>query len=89
LPSKEDATRRSALVGRVSFDLPKELVDRISALAQRTGKSETHFVREAISLHIEDLEDLYDADQAMRDLRAGKSRLHSLEDVEKELGLDD
>ena len=78
----------SVVVDHVSFELPKELIDRISALAQKTGKSETHFVQEAISLHIEDLEDLYDADQALRALRAGKSRLHSLEDVEKELGLD-
>jgi len=77
-----------SVVDHVSFELPKELIDRISALAHKTGKSKTHFMQEAISLHIEDLEDLYEADQVMRDLRTGKSCLHSLEDVEKELGLD-
>jgi len=46
----------SSKVGRVSFELPKELIERTSALAHKTGKIRTCFIQEAISLYIEELE---------------------------------
>jgi hypothetical protein len=39
--------------------------------------------------HVEDIEDLHIAEQRLRDLRAGRSTTHSLEEVERELGLVD
>jgi RHH-type rel operon transcriptional repressor/antitoxin RelB len=44
---------------------------------------------EAIKQHIDDLEDLYLAEQRLLDIRAGRSKTHSLEEVERSLGLAD
>lgn len=43
---------------------------------------------EAIRRHLDDLEDLYIAEQRMIEVRAGRSQTHALEDVERCLGLD-
>ena len=42
---------------------------------------------DAIREHLDDLEDLYLAEQRLTDNRAGRSRTVSLDDVERELGL--
>lgn len=42
---------------------------------------------EAIKQHIDELEDLYLAEQRLLDVRAGRSKTHSLDDVECSLGL--
>ena len=42
---------------------------------------------EAIREHLDDLEDLYLAEQRLIDVRAGRSRTVSLDDAERELGL--
>lgn len=68
--------------------LPAEMESRLSTLAQETGKTKTFYIREAIAHYLEDLEDLYTADQRYRGLQAGKSRRISLEEMEKELELD-
>ncbi|HJD44945.1 MAG TPA: TraY domain-containing protein [Candidatus Paenalcaligenes intestinipullorum] len=72
----------------VSLRLPTELVERLQLLAQNTGRSRTFYMQEAIKQHLEDLEDLYLAEQALIDIRSGKSRLHTLDEVEQALGLD-
>lgn len=72
----------------VSLRLPTELVERLQLLAQNTGRSRTFYMQEAIKQHLEDLEDLYLAEQALIDVRSGKSRLHTLDEVEQALGLD-
>jgi RHH-type rel operon transcriptional repressor/antitoxin RelB len=38
---------------------------------------------------LDDLEDLYLAEQRLIDIRAGHSRTHTLEEVERDLGLAD
>lgn len=72
-----------------SVRLSSELEHRLDQLAKVTGRSRAYYVREAIETHLDDLEDIYLADQAMEDLRAGRSHRHSLSEVEAELGLDD
>jgi RHH-type transcriptional regulator, rel operon repressor / antitoxin RelB len=44
---------------------------------------------EAIREHLDDLEDLYIAEQHLIEARAGRSKTHSLEDVVSSLGLND
>ena len=39
--------------------------------------------------HIDELEDLYLAEQRLIDVRAGRSTTHSIDDVERRLGLAD
>lgn len=73
----------------LAIRLPAELKSRLEALAQATGRTKTFYVREAIIEHLGDLEDLYLAEQRLIDIRAGRSRTHTLEEVERDLGLAD
>ena len=73
----------------VSLRLPSDLNQRLSHLAEQTGRSKTFYMLEAIKQHLDDLEDLYLAEQRVLDVRAGRSMTHSLDDVERILGLAD
>ena len=72
----------------VSLRLPDDVVDRLANLAKLTGRSKTFYMVEAICEHIEDLEDLYLAEQRLLDSRAGKSMSLPLEEVMKVYGLE-
>ncbi len=43
---------------------------RLDALAARTGRTKTFYVRQAIAAHLEELEELYWADEAVREWEA-------------------
>ena len=73
----------------VSVRLPEEVSSRLQALAQRTGRSKTFYMLEAICTHLDEIEDLYLAEQRLIDVRAGRSKIHTLEEVERALDLAD
>ena len=73
----------------VSLRLPNEISNRLNQLAELTGRSKTFYMIEAITEHLDDLEDLYLAEQRLIDNRAGRSKTYSLEEVERDLGLAD
>ena len=73
----------------LAVQLPPDIETRLDALAKRTGHAKSFFVREAILEHLDDLEDLYLAEQRLEDIRAGRSRTLTLEEVERDLGLAD
>lgn len=73
----------------VSLRLPDELTQRLNYLAEKTGRTKTFYMLEAIRQHIDDLEDIYLAEQRLLDVRAGRSMTHSIDDVERRLGLAD
>ncbi len=72
-----------------SLRLPDELGDRLNLLAKETGRSKAFYIIEAIKTHLEDLEDIYIAEQRLADIRAGRSKTYSLDEVEARLGLGD
>ena len=74
---------------QMAIRLPDETYERLQALAARTGRTATYYIREAIEQHIEDLEDIYLAEQELERVRRGESRVYSLKEVEDELGLGD
>ena len=76
-------------MGAVSIRLPEDISNRLKNLAQLTGRSKTFYMIEAIREHLDDLEDLYIAEQRLIELRAGRSETHTLEEVERTLGLAD
>ena len=73
----------------LAIRLPAEVEARLEALAQATGRTKTFYAREAILEHLDDLEDLYLAEQRLIDVRSGRSKTHSIDDVERSLGLAD
>lgn len=73
----------------LSVELPADVEDRLDRLAKATGRTKAFYARQAIVEHLEDLEDLYLAEQRSTDNRAGTSRTYTIEEVERELGLAD
>ena len=73
----------------LAIRLPEEIEARLDNLAKRTGRSKTFYAREAILKHLDDLEDLYLAEQAVQRIRSGEEQTASLDEVEARLGLAD
>lgn len=73
----------------LAIRLPEEIEARLDRLAKRTGRSKTFYAREAILEHLDDLEDMYLAEQVMRRIQSGEERTSTLDEVEARLGLAD
>jgi RHH-type rel operon transcriptional repressor/antitoxin RelB len=73
----------------LAIRLPADIENRLETLAKATGRSKTFYARQAILEHLEDLEDLYLAEQRLIDIRAGKTKTIPLEDVMKAYDLED
>ena len=71
----------------LAIRLPAEIEQRLDALAKATGRTKTFYAREAILEHLEDLEDLYLAEQELTDIRAGRSATVPIEQVIRDLGM--
>ncbi|MBC7078666.1 MAG: TraY domain-containing protein [Synergistales bacterium] len=69
--------------------LPEEIQERLTRLTKLTNRTKSFYAREAILMHLDDLEDLYLAEQRLIDVRSGRSRTYSIEQVERDLGLAD
>ena len=69
----------------LSLRLSSDVENRLNQLAKTTGRTKTFYAKEAILKYLDDMEDTY---IAINRLEIPSKRI-SLEDVEKELGLDD
>ncbi len=69
----------------VGIRLPEEMEVRLHALAESTGRTMSFYVREALNEYLDDLEDRY---RGLYRLEHPGKRL-SMEDVGRELGLED
>jgi len=72
----------------LAIRLPAEIENRLEALSKATGRTKTYYAREAILEYLDDLEDIYLAEQRLADLKAGRSSTISLDDVIKSYGLE-
>jgi len=63
--------------------LPEPIEKRLEELAQRTGRTKTFYVREAILQHLEEIEDIYLAEGALDRIRRGKEKTVPLQDALK------
>lgn len=73
----------------LTIRLPADIENRLNTLATSTGRTKAYYVREAILEHLDDLEDLYLAEQRLVDALAGRSHTYTLDEVERDLGLAD
>jgi RHH-type rel operon transcriptional repressor/antitoxin RelB len=72
----------------LSIRLPGDVEDRLKSLAAQTGRTKSFYITEAICEHLDDLEDLYLAEQRLIDIRAGRTQTVPLEEVMKRYGME-
>ncbi len=72
----------------ISLRLPDEIAKRLEELAKRTGRTKTHYAIEAIRRHLDDLEDIYISESRLEEMRSGKVRPLSLDDLIERHGVD-
>ena len=52
----------------IAVRLPKEVESRLDSLAERTGKTRSDIIRQALEEHLEEMEDVYLAEERYRTL---------------------
>lgn len=72
----------------LAIRLPQSIEKRLAKLARRTGRTKSYYVREAILQHLDDLEDVYLAEQRLERIQRGEERTIPLEDVMKRDGVE-
>lgn len=68
----------------LALRLPKDLEDRLEAMAKKTGRTKSFYARQAIIEKLEDLEDIYLAEERLRTL----GKIIPLEEIEAEFADD-
>ncbi|MDR1285665.1 MAG: DUF6290 family protein [Campylobacteraceae bacterium] len=71
----------------LSIRLPKDMEDRLSTISKEAKVSKAHIIKEAISTHLEDLEDYYRAVKALKEFKDSGEKSISANEVFKKLGL--
>ncbi len=71
----------------ISIRLAPEDEARLEALARRTGRSKTFYVREAIHEHLDDLEERFWADSVVREWEESGKESRPAQDLWDELGV--
>ena len=67
----------------LQIHLPQDVQRRLSKLSERSGRSLSYLIAEAVREHLDDLEDLYIARQRLSALRSGAIPALPFEDVLK------
>jgi RHH-type transcriptional regulator, rel operon repressor / antitoxin RelB len=71
----------------LAIRLPQAIEQRLEKLSRRTGRTKTFYVREAILEHLEDLEDLYLAERALKRVQSGEDRTIPLKTILRRNGV--
>lgn len=76
-----------ALTATATFRTRPELKNRIEALAKETKRSTSFYYNLLLEEYLEDLEDIYLAEQVLAEIRSGKQKTIPAEEVYKKAGL--
>ena len=71
----------------LSVRLTAEEEARLEALAARTGRSKTFYVRQAIEAHLDELEERYWADEAVLEWETSGKKARPAQQLWDELGV--
>jgi len=74
---------------QIAIRLPDETDSRLAALAAKTGRTKTFYVREAIEAHLEDLEYYYLAAEVSERISSGEESTISLDEMMARYDLED
>lgn len=72
-----------------SIRMSNETAEKLDKLSRLTGRSKSYYLREAIESSIDQLLYEYTLLNEVEEIRAGKAKTYSLEEVKAELGLED
>ena len=72
-----------------SIRLAPDIEHRLDVLAERTERTKADYLRMFIEKGLEDIEDYYLAAATMERVRSGEEQAFTLEEVERNLGLED
>ena len=67
------------------LEVPREIEERISLWSERLNEPQSAFMLRAVEEYIEDLEDYDEAAMVNAEIRAGRMKTYSLEEVEQEM----
>lgn len=73
----------------LAIRLPEDIESRLTHLANQTGRTKTYYAKEAILKHLSSMEDYYLAESLSQKVRSGEMKTYSVDEVRKELGLED
>lgn len=76
-----------ALTATATFRTKPELKNRIDFLAKETHRSTSFYYNLLLEDYLDDLEDIYLSEKVLTDIRSGKERTYSADEVYKDLGL--
>nr|WP_076389167.1 ribbon-helix-helix domain-containing protein [Vaginimicrobium propionicum] len=72
-----------------SVRLSARTMERLDDLAQRTGRSKSYYIRQAVEDSIDRLIWEYDVLSTVEEYRAGRLKTYTLDEVSEHLGLED
>ncbi len=73
---------------RVAIEIPEAMYGLLSRYADIHGFDTDAYVAQVLHRHLEDLHDIAAADLAMEEIRNGNSSTYTMEQLERELGLE-
>lgn len=73
----------------IAVRLPKTIEERLDHLAEKTGRTKTYYVREAILEYLGEMEDIYLAEQVLESVKAGREDTVGLDEMIDKYGLED
>ena len=83
-----DFVEATSHMTHLSFRLPDEIAERLQKLANRTGRTKTHYITEAICEYLEDVEEHEVLDRRLKELQSGKIKSLTLDDLITKYGVD-
>ena len=76
-----------AMTATATFRTTQEFKSRVDFLAKETRRPSCFYFNLLLEEHLEDLEDIYLSEKVLQDIRSGKEKTYTTEEVCKELGL--
>ncbi|MBL1321210.1 MAG: ribbon-helix-helix protein, CopG family [Methylophaga sp.] len=73
----------------ITARIDEQLERRLEKLAKVADRKKSYFVRKALEMSIEDLEDIYEAEAVVLKIRDGSEKTYSLDEIRQELDLAD
>lgn len=70
-----------------SLRLPVEVDERLSRLANATGRSKSYYLRELVTTGLDDLEYAYELVSRAEDIRAGRRETRHVDDLMADLDI--